>query len=330
MQMLRFRVPNFYKIALAALLLCVTCVAGFSQRNNPYSANPVSRVEPQEQPVAKMQPVIIKVGEQRPNALQQATKIASNNVSPSTPLTEIYKIGVGDVLFVNLKNAPKAAGYYTVRRDGTIDFPLAGESPNVLDKTIAQIEAALADAITIYSNAQVEVKIREYASHKINVSGLAERVGEKSLQREAMPLFVIRAESLVSSAATKVNIRRGDLSKVETYDLSDEKTGDVLVYPGNAVEFGADGQRSLLVTSGFFYIAGEVNSTGQKQFTDGMTLFQAVVASGGAKGNPKKATVRRKNDKGTLNVAEYNLRAIKDGKASDPLISPGDMIEISN
>ena len=61
-----------------------------------------------------------------------------------------------------------------------------------------------------------------------------------------------------------------------------------------------------------------------------MTLFQAILASGGAKGNPKKAMIRRKSDNGTLNVAEHNLRAIRDGKAPDPILSPGDMIEIGN
>lgn len=328
--MLRVRVPNFSRVVLVAFLLWISCALAFSQRNNPYSANPVSRVEPPEQPVAKMQPVIIKVGDPRPATDRQIPTPSRSSVETAQPLTEIYKVGVGDVLFVNLKNAPKATGYYTVRRDGTIDFPLAGESPLVVEKTIEQIENALAHAITLYSNPHIEVKVREYASHKITVSGMAERVGEKSLQREAMPLFAVRAEALVSSAATKVNIRRRDLTKIEVYNLRDEKTGDVLVFPGNSVEFTAEGQSSSLTASSHFYIAGEVISAGQKPLTDGMTLFQAVVASGGVKGNPKKATLRRKNSKGTLNVAEYNLRSIRDGKASDPVLLPGDMIEISN
>lgn len=328
--MLKGRVPNFNKTVLTTIFLCLSCVNVFSQRNNPYASNPNSRVEPQEQQVAKAQPMIIKVGDQRPIVSNQHSKKVRNIVEATKPLTEIYKIGVGDVLFVNLKNAPKASGYYTVRREGTIDFPLVGESPSVADKTVEQIENLLAEAITLYSNPQIEVKVREYASHKITVSGMAENIGEKSLQREAMPLFAIRAEALVSSAATKVNIRRSDLAKIEVFDLRDGKTGEILIFPGNSVEFTADGQKSLLASSGFFYIAGEVNSTGQKQFTDGMTLFQAVTASGGAKGNPKKATLRRKSEKGLLNVAEYNLRAIRDGKASDPQLLPGDMIEISN
>lgn len=292
------------------------------QRNNPYSANPRSNETVREQPVAGMQATVIKVGEKRPNPEKKS------QMSVSAPLTEIYKIGAADVLYINLTNAPNAAGYYTVRGDGTIDFPLAGESPSVIGKTVDEIRNLLIDRITLYSDPQIDIKVREYASHKITVSGMAERIGGKSLQREAIPLYAIRASAIVDAAATKVLIRRSQFAQVETYDLRDEKTGDILIYSGNSVEFTADGQKSKI--SNYFYIAGEVNSGGQKTYIDGMTLFQAVVASGGAKGNPKKATVRRKNDKGTLNVVEYNLRSIREGKASDPPLWAGDMIEIGN
>lgn len=246
--MLRVRVPNFYKVVLTPLLLGVSCGAVFAQRNNPYSANPVSRVEPHDPPVAQMQQAIVKAGDQRPTIARQKQTSARGSVGPSRPLTETYQVGVGDVLFINLKNASRAANYYTVRRDGTIDFPLAAESPAVVEKTVGQIEELLSAAITLYSNPLIEVSIREYASHKITVLGMAERVGETSLQREAMPLFAVRAQALVSRAATKANIRRGDLTTVETYDLRDETTGDVLVYPGDSVEFTADGQTSSRAT----------------------------------------------------------------------------------
>ena len=250
----------------------------------------------------------------------------TKKISPS----ETYKIGAGDILFVNIKNAANASGYYTVRVDGTIDFPLAGENLVVKDQTTEAVEDMLIAGIKLYSAPKVEVKVREFGSHKINVSGMVERPGERSIQREAIPLYVVRAESGVDSQATKAVIRQSDISKAETFDLRDVSSDKVLIYPGNSVEFTADGRNSVLANSGFYYIAGNVNSTGQKELTVGMTLFQAILASGGAKGNPKKAMIRRKSDNGTLNVAEYNLRAIKDGKAPDPVLSSGDMIEIIN
>ena len=305
-------------------------------RNNPYSPSPNSSAS-QDTPTVKSNPTetiaVAKVS--RDMEIRRPTAQNTNEVAKISPVrspnpVEIYKAGIGDVLFVNLKNTTNASGYYTVRANGTIDFPLAGDNVVVTDKTADEIGNSIAAAITLYANPRIEVKIREFASHKINVTGMVERSGEKCIQREAVPLFVVRAGALVDSKATKALVRRGDLTKIETYDLHDAKTDDVLIYPGNSIEFTTDSKSSVLATTGFYYIAGDVKTAGQKDFTSGLTLSKAVLASGGAKGNPKKAMIRRKGDNGTLNVAEYSLRAIKDGKAADPALSPGDMIEIGN
>jgi len=40
--------------------------------------------------------------------------------------------------------------------------------------------------------------------------------------------------------------------------------------------------------------------------------------------------IRRKDEEGKLKSIDFNLHAIKGGKASDPLIQPGDAIEIKD
>jgi protein involved in polysaccharide export with SLBB domain len=310
--------------------------------NNPYSPSPTATMS---ENVAISDPVVAKGSDALAAKVSRNMEVVRTTAQPvvpptSTPAknidrtpgkpTDTYIIGVGDVIFVNLKNAPNASGYYTVRDDGTIDFPLAGDNVVVKGKTANDITTMIHSAVTLYSNPQVEVKVREFSSHKINVTGMAERTGERTIQREAVPLFVVRADVNVDPKATKVLIRRNELANVESFDLQDAKTDNILIYPGNLVEFAADALGSVLSTTGFYYIAGEINTTGQKEYAAGMTLFQAITASGGAKGNPKKAMIRRKGEKGILNVSDYDLRAIKAGKATDPVISPGDMIEIVN
>lgn len=339
------RKSSIVHVLLLAILAAAGTVSGQTSdgrtKNNPYfpSPNAISKHDDRPQiadsstkpmvaisPNTNQQPDI----ESRSTIAQQNYKIVKNIDLSSFSPAEIYKIGIGDIISVNLKNAANASSYYTVQANGTIDFPLAGENRVVTDKTTNEVESMLAAAITLYADPQVEVKIREFGSHKINVTGMVERPGETSIQREAIPLYVVCAGANVDPKSTKALIRRSDGAKVETIDLHEANSDKILIYPGNSVEFTADGRGSLLAVSGFYYIAGEVNSSGQKEFNTGMTLFQAILASGGAKGNPKKASVRRKTDKGTLNVAEYNLRAIKAGKAPDPILSPGDMIEVSN
>jgi protein involved in polysaccharide export with SLBB domain len=101
----------------------------------------------------------------------------------------------------------------------------------------------------------------------------------------------------------------------------------VLVSPGNSVEFTGDGRSAGV---GIFFISGEISSPGRKDLIPGMTLYQALAASGGAKGNPKRAIIRRKNESGVYVVYSHDLRSIRDGKAVDPSLVFGDVIEIGN
>jgi len=113
--------------------------------------------------------------------------------------------------------------------------------------------------------------------------------------------------------------------KIDSYDLREPNAANALVYPGDAVEFA--GAVTALET---YFVAGEVMSAGQKPFVTGLTLYQAVIASGGAKGSAKKAIIRRKNDKGLFSSVQYNLGDIVGGKAVDPNLSPGDIVEIQD
>jgi polysaccharide export outer membrane protein len=256
--------------------------------------------------------------------LEIAKRASSKSFSP----TEIYKAGSGDILFISLQNAPaKATNYFTILNDGTIDYPLAGEMVSVAGLTTEEIEDLLTEKIKLYENPQVSVRLREYASHSIKVLGLVEKPGDKFLQREAMPLYAVRAEAMVPSKATGVTIRRSN-SQAEKYDLKDSKYEDVLVFPGDIVEFTSSEK-----TGGapFYYVGGNIVSPGQKDFYAGLTLTQAILASGGLKkSDAKKVSVRRKNGQDMLILMEYNLKEIKNGKSPDPVLLSGDTIEIGN
>ncbi len=337
------RVPNFNSTPLSLLLIFLTAGTAVGQttqasaRNNPYSPSPLIKIrqdEPQAAHTDRTEIAEITFMAQRANVpqpqngpapVQRVVEVPKHVDARVAPPTEIYKVGTGDVLHIKLLNSPQGSGYYTVRPNGTIDFPLAGENVIVADRTIDEIKNRIAGGITLFSSPQLEVKVREYASHKITVSGMVTNPGDKSLQREAIPLFVIRAEAGVAPKATKVRIARGPAAATETHDLKDPNTDNILIFPGNKIEFTT---AAAGMASGFYFIAGEINAPGQKDLTPGLTLYQAVLAAGGQKGNPKKATIRRKGEDGKLNAAEHNLRSIKGGKAPDPIVVPGDMIEI--
>jgi polysaccharide export outer membrane protein len=304
-------------------------------KNNPYSPSPSSSVRDDKRDVKPPTQIAFvvnqstQVQQERPVVAQPALKIPAKTDRLIIKPSELYKVGIGDVLFIDLKNAPRSSGYYTVRPDGTIDFPLAGDRVVAADQTCDDLQESLTSRIRLFSAPKVEVKVRQYASHKVTIKGMVENAGDMSLQREAMPLFIIRAQAGVRPTATKVSITRSPGQKPEIYELGDTATDNVLIYPGNKIEFTGQpaGERH---STGTYFIAGDVNSAGQKELLSGMTLYQAILASGGEKGSPKKATIRRKGAGGTLNTVEHNLRSIKSGRSTDPVLASGDMIEIGN
>ena len=260
--------------------------------------------------------------------LEVVKRATVNAVSP----TEIYKVAAGDVLFISLQNVPtKASAYFTVLNDGTIDYPLAGEMIQVGGLTTEEIEDSIKEKIKLYENPQISVKVREHASHVVTVLGMVEKAGELYLKREAMPLFIIRAEAIVQARADSVTIKRAN-AETEQIDLKDAKSDDVLIFPGDILEFKSVGSfENNSASRQFYFIGGNIASAGQKDYTPGLSLTQAILASGGLKkATVKKVVVRRKNQAGLLSSLEYDLNSIKNGKQPDPQINAGDTIEIVN
>jgi protein involved in polysaccharide export with SLBB domain len=257
--------------------------------------------------------------------------VKKNNAVAVSPI-EVYKIGVGDVLFISLQSAPaKESTYFTVLNDGTIDYPLAGEMVQVLGLTTEQIEDTLRDKIKLLDHPQVSVKIREHNSHLYTVLGMVEKSGETAMQREALPLYVVRAEVGVQARTNRAVIKREGMQPLNI-DLRDPKSADTLIYPKDIIEFiGDDSEGTAPKSTQFYFISGEVNSGGKKDFTFGITLTQAIIESGDLKRkSARKVVIRRKNSDGMLIPNEYNLKTIKEGKSADPVLQPGDTIEIGN
>lgn len=340
------------KFLYPALMICIALAGSAAAQksstdpkpvNFGYSQNPKTRTRPAS---AQQRPALDNTGTQKPaestrkpaeSTRSQTTppsiavktlEIAKRASAASVAPTEVYKVGMGDVLFINLQNAGKASSYYTVLNDGTIDYPLAGTMVFVSGHTVEEIEDLLTERIKLYENPRVSVKVRDYASHSINVLGLVETPGEKNIQREAIPLFVVKAEAVVQSKATHAIVKRAN-SQTETLLLKDPKSDNVLVFPGDIVEFASNARGGD--AGSFYFIGGEVASIGQKEYHDGLTLTQAIMASGGTrKSGIKKAVIRRKNTDGFLVPTEYSLRNIKEGKQADPIVQAGDTIEVGN
>ena len=336
------KVSRSHLVFVLVILSLVTTVAGqvnsATNKNNPYSPSPAGKVTPTTATrVAKPMPSPAAtptwVGPQQVAFVTKDSRTADRQDVPAisepkafaTELpaksASIYRIGVGDVLFINLKNSAQGSGYYTVREDGVIEYPLAGPMVSIASKTTDEVSAMLRASIKLFADPQVEVKVQYYLSRFFTVTGLADNPGEKVLRREAMPVFAIRAESEVRREANTIKITRSKSENIETFSLTDATTDNVLIFAGDQIEFVEEKRTEIAQ----FTISGA-----KKPLVAGTKLLQAVADARGAKAEPKLAVIHRINDKGVTTLYEYEVKAIRKGKVIDPVLSPGDVIEIKN
>jgi protein involved in polysaccharide export with SLBB domain len=261
------------------------------------------------------------------------TSSTSDSAIPSVPgaaatvsPTEIYRVGIGDVLDVQLPQTPgNRSSLFTVLEGGVLDYPFIRNPIAVAGLTTDEIAARLRQEIKIFDKLDFVVAVRDYASHNVTVTGLVTAPGIKRLRREAVPLYVVISQSLPLGEATRATIVRTGTQPM-TVDLSDSKASSTLVIPGDVI-------RVTVAPGGpmeFFFAGGEVAAPGQKPYHSGLTLTQAILASGGiTKTAGTKVIISRQAANGHLVRTQYDLRKIQSGKAPDPVLLKDDRLEMN-
>lgn len=263
-----------------------------------------------------------------PPAVNPNPAPAAKPAPPAVSPTEVYRIGIGDVLDIRLLNGqdPRQNTLYSVVAGGVLDYPLLRDPLTVAGMTTEELSAQLVAEFRhrgLYERPQVRVSVREYASHAVLVSGLVNDPGTKILRREAIPLYVVIAEAQPKPEAGRAVIFSRSSGKSVTVDLGDPAALNTLVQSGDVVTLTPRPPE-------FLYVGGEIGSPGQKDFHAGITLTQALLASGGVtKTAGDRVKVSRQGPDGRLVSTEYSLREIENGQTPDPALRPGDRVEVS-
>jgi len=244
---------------------------------------------------------------------------------PAPATTTLYRVGVGDVLDIRLTSMPtRESTLFTVLRNGTIEFPLLNYPLTVSGMTTDEISRLLRQEIKVISDARATVSVRDYASHGVVVTGVVDSPGKKFLRRESMPLYAVIAEALPRPEGTIATITRN--GNTQSFLMTDNRAMATVVLPGDVIKISS----ATAATKRFLYVGGDVSVPGEREFREGMTLTQALLAAGGGpRGAKSIVKVSRRNPGGFLVVSEYNLRFIEEGKSPDPLIQAGDRIEVT-
>lgn len=264
----------------------------------------------------------------QPTSLIADSYRGGNNAVPATTAPALttgrYNVGIGDVLDVRLVNvATRESTLFTVLKNGTLEYPLLSGPVAVAGLTTDEIANLLSKEIRVIRSARVTVNVRDYASHAVTITGAVDSPGRKTLRREAMPLYAVLSEAMVRPEATTARIVRNG-KEGEALLLKNDQSMATLVQAGDIIKLQAE------TPNQFLYVGGEVAAPGEKVFRQGMTLTQALLAAGGV-GRVQNTVIKvgRRNSDGFLSTNEYRLRSIEEGKIPDPVIQPGDRIEVT-
>jgi len=271
-------------------------------------------------------PVATKIQKeaQTPLRLVKPTSLSVNNAGAdirsahAAGPTLIYRVGAGDILDIRLTNVvTRESTLFTVMKNGQLEYPLLAAPIPVAGLTPDEIARRLSAEIHVLQNPRVSINVRDYASHTVLITGAVDSPGRKVLRREAMPLFALMAEALPRADATTAVLNRN--GKETTLSLANNNDMSTLIVTGDVVKISSPAKE-------FIYVGGDVATPGEKDFHSGMTLTQALLASGGAR--TTKVTIAKRNADGLLNTREYDLQQINQGKAPDPTLEAGDRIEV--
>ena len=277
----------------------------------------------QTPPKAESVPVSMSVKQPAPSTPDEPNKV--NAAANELALTKIYRVGPNDVLDIRINDSSSPQStLFTITPSGALEHPLLVEPFPVGGLTVDEISSRLQAELkrrALIDNPKVSVGVRDYASHTILVSGLVKDSGTKILRREAIPLYVVIADSQPLPEAARVTVVRSESNSTFDIELGHATDMNLLIRPGDVISV-------LPNVTQFVYIGGEVRQPGEKTYRRGLTLTQAIIAAGGLTPRAKEARLGRDDGKGFLVVTKYKLKEIESGKVQDPLVKPGDRITI--
>jgi polysaccharide export outer membrane protein len=261
--------------------------------------------------------------------------LASPAASP-TPWPE-YRIGPGDVLEVEVFGNPDLSRSPIVQTSGAIALPLVGDVP-VAGLTVGEAGARLTERLArdYLVNPQVEVRVKEYQSQFVTLTGEVNAPGRRALRRAQTRLIdvLVEAGGLTARASGEIVITRADGAF--------EGGGRTLRVQLGAPDLTALTERGLqtalrhgdIVTASPKYyvtVEGEVARPGRYVLDSALTASAAISSAGGlTRFGSQRVRLRRVDPAtGSVTVTTVDLNAVRRGSAEDPPLQPNDTLSVS-
>ncbi|MCI0389847.1 MAG: polysaccharide biosynthesis/export family protein [Acidobacteria bacterium] len=330
----------------------ILALIGISMHASPISAQQ-RRGEPQQD---------------RP-ASQSSTSEPGNAIVLAEPDKD-YRISPGDVIQIQVEDAPELSHYYRVNSSGLIEMPAPVGPVEARGKTTAELSRLIAERLRKeeYLNApNVRVTINQYYSQTFFIQGSVQKPGIYQVEGHPSLLTMIGlAGGLTDTHGSTVFILRPSKTRKpgaenQSSDLqvqasgpsqtAQPKTGDSDSAPAADYELlkvnlgglykGQFGQNLRLEPGDIinvpradvFFVAGEVKAPGSFPLKEGTTLRQAVSLAQGMTFSAKssKGVIFREDPLlGSRREIKVDIGAVMNGKREDILVQANDVIIVPN
>ncbi|HSI52753.1 MAG: polysaccharide export protein EpsE [Ramlibacter sp.] len=244
-----------------------------------------------------------------------ATAAALAGAQTPQPAADDYKLAAGDTIRVQVYQNPDLSMEARVSESGTVSYPLLG-SVALGGLSIPDAEKRIASELKakdILKQPQVNINVVQNRGNQVSVVGQVNRPGRIPLET-----FNMRVSEVVAAAGgVTVN---GDDTVVVT-GMRDGK-------PFRKEIDLSSGQDDFIVKSGdtvnvnkaaTYYVAGEAQKPGSYRIERGMTVMQALAASGGP--TPRGTVNRLRLTRTAPNGATVQIEP----RLNDP-VQPGDVL----
>lgn len=239
-----------------------------------------------------------------------------------------YRVGPGDVLEVAVDGRPDLSRLPTVQTTGRVFLPRAGDV-EVHGLTTDEIAARVSPLVAGEGlpAPRVSVRVREYNSQFVWVRGAVVRPGRKPLRSGSRLVdALLDAGGFQPGASGEVTLERvsgvlPDGSRSGAFRFAGNPTPEELELLSLRLEPGD------VITAGvqqWVTVSGAVKKPGRYPFEGALTVSRVVEAAGGLLRTGSERVILRR----PAAEVEADLGAIRDGKAEDPALSPGDEVVV--
>lgn len=209
-----------------------------------------------------------------------ALPTAAKPVPATPPATPDYLLGAGDVLDIAVTNHPDLNGTVTVRPDGKISFPRAGDvvaQGKTAKAFAAELELLLARTL---NNARVSVLVKEANSNLARIIGGVRIPGPYTLRPGWRLVDLVGAAGGLSTKPSRISARiiRGGRVIPVNIGLAVQAPGNpanILLKPSDLVVLDAVNYEKQLS------VAGSVARTGAYDLEEGLTVTGLLAQAGG-------------------------------------------------